>query len=262
MIPIKTAEEIAGMREACRVAAEVLDAVARTAIPGVTTYDLDQLARRLIEDRGAESACHNYHGTHKPFPAFICISVNEEVVHGIGSIRRILAEGDVVALDVVVRYRGFIGDNARTIPVGEVDPRCLALIRCAEDAFSRALTKVRPGCRVGDISWSIQNWVESRGFSVVRDFVGHGIGRSMHEEPQIPNFGRKKTGAKLRPGMTLAIEPMVNLGRPEVEVLDDSWTVVTRDRLPSAHHEHTVLVTEGEPEILTLPGPVPVSTSS
>lgn len=252
MIPIKTADEIEKMREVCRIAAEVLSALEEAVAPGVNTYDLDQIARREIERRGARSACHNYRIGTLRFPSYSCLSVNEEVVHGIGSLKRVIQEGDVVALDVVVGYGGFIGDNARTLRVGRVPSEVDRLIAVTEEALWAGIAAARSGNRVGDISHTIQKYVESRKLSIVREFVGHGVGTDMHEEPQIPNFGRRGTGAKLRPGMVLAIEPMVNLGRPEVKVRSDGWTVVTADGRPSAHFEHTVLVTDGEPEILTL----------
>jgi len=251
MIPIKTRDEIQKMREACRVAATVLQKIREHVAPGVNTYDLDQEAKRLIESLGAQSACHNYKVGRHTYPSYSCLSVNEEVVHGIGTIKRVLREGDVISLDVVVSYEGFIGDNAATVGVGELKPEVSRLLQVTEEALYAGIAMARNGNRIGDISHTIQTFVESRGLSVVREFVGHGVGASMHEEPQIPNFGRRKSGPKLRPGMTLAIEPMVNLGGSDVEVLADGWTVVTADREPSAHFEHTVLVTEGEPEILT-----------
>ncbi|MEZ5276678.1 MAG: type I methionyl aminopeptidase [Opitutaceae bacterium] len=253
MIPIKSQDQIERMREACRVAAEVLDALKGYVRPGISTFELDQIAKNLIFEGGAVSACHNYKVGSRRFPSYSCLSVNEEVVHGIGSINRVLQEGDVVALDVVVSYQGFIGDNACTVPVGEVPAGTQKLLEVTEEALRRGIARAVAGKRVGDISSAVQRHVESNGFSVVREFVGHGVGVSMHEEPQIPNFGRPGTGPKLRPGMTLAIEPMVNLGGPEVEVLADGWTVTTRDRTPSAHFEHTVLITEGAPEVLTVP---------
>ncbi len=239
------------MREACRVAATVLQKIREYVAPGVNTYDLDQEAKRLIESLGARSACHNYKVGRHTYPSYSCLSVNEEVVHGIGSLKRVLQEGDIIALDVVVSYEGYIGDNAATVGVGELKPETARLLQVTEEALYAGIAMAKDGNRIGDISHAIQTYVESRGMSVVREFVGHGVGASMHEEPQIPNFGRKKSGPKLRPGMTLAIEPMVNLGGPEVEILPDGWTVVTADRQPSAHFEHTVLVTSEEPEILT-----------
>jgi len=251
MIPIKSKDEILRMREACRVAATVLDRLRNLVAPGVSTYDLDQAGKEFMRELGARSACHNYRLGNLVFPAFTCLSINEEVVHGIGRLQRILRDGDIISLDVVVEYGGFVGDNAATVPVGKVDPGHELLLQVTEEALYAGIAMAREGKRVGDISHVIQRHVESRKLSVVRQFVGHGVGRSMHEEPQIPNFGRKGTGPKLRAGMTLAIEPMVNLGGSAVKVLPDGWTVVTEDGTPSAHFEHTVLVTAGEPEILT-----------
>lgn len=260
MIPIKTAAEIERMRDACRIAATVLEAMKAQVRDGVTTYELDQLARNLIMEEGATSASYNYQVGNKRFPSYTCISVNEEVVHGIATLKRTLRRGDIVALDVTVVYQGYIGDNACTVRVGEVATEVDRMVRATEEAMHEGIRAARAGNKVGDISHTIQRYVESRGYSVVREFVGHGVGRSMHEEPQIPNFGRRGRGPELRPGMTLAIEPMVNLGRPEVDVLADGWTVVTRDRTPSAHFEHTVLVTTGDPEILTVPAPRPIAS--
>lgn len=260
MIPIKSPAEIERMRDACRIAAHVLEVMKTHVREGVSTYELDQIARNLMMEEGATSACYQHQIGNRRFPSYTCISVNEEVVHGIASLQRVLQRGDVVALDVTVVYQGFIGDNASTVRVGEVAPEIDRLVRVTEEAMYEGIAQARSGHRVGDISHAVQRYVESRGFSVVREFVGHGVGRSMHEEPQIPNFGRKGKGELLKPGMTLAIEPMVNLGRHEVDVLADGWTVVTRDRRPSAHFEHTVLVTTGDPEILTVTAPRPVSS--
>lgn len=252
-IPIKTEAEISAMREACTVAANILARLERLVAPGVTTYDLDQASRRFIEEYGAVSACYNYRVGPKVYPAYSCISVNEEVVHGIGNLRKVLRPGDIITLDVNIVYRGFVGDNARTVGVGPLEPAIERLVRVTEQALDTGIAQARQGHRVGDISAAIQHFVEKRGYSVVREFVGHGVGRAMHEEPQVPNFGRRGQGPRLTPGMTLAIEPMVNMGRPEVDILPDGWTAVSRDRLPTAHFEHTVLVTQAGPEILTLP---------
>lgn len=241
------------MREACTLAATILSHLEKMVAPGITTYDLDQESRRLMEESGAVSACYNYRIGSRVFPAYSCISVNEEVVHGIGTMKRVLKEGDIVTLDVNIIYQGFVGDNARTVAVGALDPRVEALVKATEEALQAGIRQAVSGRRVGDISSAIQRSVERKGYSVVRDFVGHGVGRSMHEEPQIPNFGQKGTGARLRPGMVLAIEPMVNMGRPEVDVLSDGWTAVSRDRKPTAHFEHTVLVQPETAEILTIP---------
>lgn len=257
MIPIKNSEGIRRMREACAVAATVLDQLKTQVRPGVTTYDLDQYARDLIARLGAVSACYGYQIGSRRFPAYSCLSVNEEVVHGIGSMKRILSDGDVVSLDIVVACNGYIGDNASTVPVGQVSPRVAELLRVSREALDLGIAQARVGNRIGDISHAIQTHCEAHGFGVVRDMVGHGVGVSMHEEPQIPNFGRKGQGPKIKPGMTLAIEPMVNLGGYRTKTLSDGWTVVSADGSPSAHFEHTVLTTEQGPEILTIPAPVP-----
>lgn len=253
-IPIKNAEGIRRMREACAIAAAVLAKLKAEVRPGITTYDLDQIGRELIASHGARSACHGYkiHG-HPPYPAYTCLSVNEEVVHGIGSLKRILREGDIISLDVVIDHGGWIGDNAATVPVGPVAPRVAELLRITEAALYLGIKQAQVGNRIGDISAAVQQHVEAHGFSVVREMVGHGVGRSMHEEPQIPNFvERKRTRTdEIKPGMTLAIEPMVNLGRYAIRTLADGWTVATVDGSPSAHFEHTVLTTESGPEILT-----------
>ena len=259
-IPIKNAEAIRRMREACAIAAAVLARLREQVRPGVTTYDLDQIGRDLIAGHGARSAPHGYTLGSRRYPAYTCLSVNEEVVHGIGSLKRILRDGDIISLDVTVEYNGYIGDNALTVPVGEIAPRVAELLRVTEHALGLGIKEAVVGHRIGDISQAVQTYVEGHGFSIVREMVGHGVGRSMHEEPQIPNFvdrPRKRTD-EIRPGMTLAIEPMVNLGGHAVRTLSDGWTVVTADGQPSAHFEHTVLTTEAGPEILTVPGAVPV----
>ena len=256
MIPIKNLEAIKRMRESCSIAATVLARLREQVQPGITTYDLDQIGRDLIASFGARSACHGYQLHSRRYPAYTCLSVNEEVVHGIGSLKRILRDGDIISLDVVVEFNGYIGDNAMTVPVGTIVPRTAELLKVTEEALHVGIKQAIAGNRIGDISNAVQSFVESHGFSVVREMVGHGVGREMHEEPQIPNFGRRNSGEKIKPGMTLAIEPMVNLGRFDVRTLSDGWTVVTTDGAPSAHFEHTVLTTESVPEILTIPQPV------
>ncbi len=246
MIIIKNEREIEAMRAAGAVAATVLGEVCSFIAPGLTTMDVDQFAASRIRHYGAKSAFLHYRG----YPCNVCISVNQEVVHGLAGPRR-LDFGDIVSVDVGVSYHGFIGDNARTVPVGGCEPLAQNLMDVTEAALYEGIAKAVPGNRVVDISRAIQQYVESHGFSVVREFVGHGVGRTVHEDPQVPNYVDGKRTEKLRPGMTLAIEPMVNAGSPEVRVLPDRWTVVTRDGLPSAHHEHTVLITESEAEILT-----------
>lgn len=252
-IPIKSKEGISRMREACAVAATVLDHLKPLVRPGVTTQDLEEAGRDWITRLGARSACFGYRSGSKRYPAHTCISVNEEVVHGIPSFRRVLREGDIVSLDVVVSYEGYIGDNAYTLPVGPVPDGIGKLLRITQEALDLGIRQAVVGNRIGDVSHAIQQYVESHGFSVVRDMVGHGVGVSMHEPPEIPNFGRRGTGDRIKPGMTLAIEPMVNAGGYKTKTLSDGWTIVTADGSPSAHFEHTVLTTEDGPEVLTIP---------
>jgi len=209
---------------------------------------LDEIAYRVITRQGARPSFLNYRG----YPASVCVSINNEVVHGIPSPRRVLQEGDIVSLDLGALYKGFHGDMAMTVPVGKVAPEVLALLEATKGGLAAGIAAARAGAHVGDISAAIQSYVEARGFSVVRDYVGHGIGRSLHEEPQVPNFGVPGTGVQLRVGMTLAIEPMVNMGRYEVVSQPDGWTVVTKDGSWSAHFEHTIAITEGDAEILTV----------
>lgn len=248
MIILKNERDIEGMRAAGGVASIVLQEVCAWVAPGMTTREIDAYAASRIKHYGARSAFLGY----RKYPCHVCLSVNEQVVHGLASDRR-LQFGDIVSIDVGVVYEGFIGDNARTIPVGGCDIKAQKLIDVTERALYEGISRALPGNRVVDISRAVQNYVEGNGFSVVREFVGHGVGRSMHEEPQIPNYVDGKSSPKLRPGMTLAIEPMVNAGSPAVEILSDGWTVVTKDGQPSAHFEHTVLITDSEPEILTCP---------
>ncbi len=246
MIPIKTAREIDMMRLAGRLAGQILDQIADFVRPGVTTGEVDQYAAQLFREAGCKSAFLGYKG----FPGHICISVNEEIIHGIGGQRRV-QYGDIVKLDVGIFREGWVGDNATTVAVGLVAPDVQRLLTATEDALYHAIPFAREGARLGDLCWEIENFARRHGYSVVREFVGHGVGRKLHEEPQVPNFGKRGSGPRLRAGMTLAIEPMVNMGGAGVQVLGDGWTAVTADRMPSAHFEHTVLVTRGEPEILT-----------
>jgi methionyl aminopeptidase len=263
MIPIKNQAQIEAMRESCRIAANVLDRLCALVAPGVNTYDLDQEGRKLIESYGATSACFNYPNGSLRFPAYTCLSVNDEIVHGIGRLERVLREGDVVSVDISIVYNGWIGDNCRTVAVGEVAEDVRGLLEATEDALFAAIDQARSGHRVGFISHAVESFISPKGYGVVRDFVGHGVGRTMHEPPQIPNFGPRKRGDRLRPGMTLAIEPMINLGSGRVQMGDDGWTALTHDGRPSAHFEHTVLVTRDEPEILTVPdGGLPPRLSS
>jgi methionyl aminopeptidase len=250
---VKNQQQIARMREACAVAAKVLQQVKALVKPGITTLDLDEAGRDFMAALGARSADYGYQIGSRRYPAHTCISVNEEVVHGVPSLRRVLQDGDIVSLDVTVAYNGFIGDNALTIPVGAIDPRLEKLIRVTEESLAVGIKQAIVGNRIGDVSHAIQTYVESHGYSVVRDLVGHGVGQQMHEPPEIPNFGRRNTGPVIKPGMTLAIEPMVNMGSYRTKTLSDGWTVVTADNSPSAHFEHTVLTTEHGPEILTVP---------
>lgn len=254
-IPIKSKEGIVKMREACAIAATVLEKMKPLVRPGVTTQDLEEAARDWIARLGARSACYGYQHGSRRYPAHTCISVNEEVVHGIPSLRRVLREGDVVALDVVVWHDGYVGDNAFTVPVGKISSVDARLLSVTREALEIGIRQAVVGNRIGDISHSIQAHVEAAGFSVVREMVGHGVGVAMHEPPEIPNFGRRSSGEKIKPGMTLAIEPMVNVGGYKIRTLADGWTVVTADGSRSAHFEHTVLTTENGPEILTVARP-------
>lgn len=252
MIILKSERDLEAMRPACAVASAVLNEVAAFIQPGVTTRQVDEFAAGRIKHHGAKSAFLGY----RKYPCQICISVNDQVVHGLANDRQ-LRFGDIVSLDVGVIYGGYIGDTARTVAVGGCGVAAQRLMDVTERALYEAIAQAVPGNRVTDISRTIQNYVEGNGYSVVREFVGHGVGRTMHEEPQVPNFVDPKSNQKLRPGMTLAIEPMVNAGQPGVKILNDGWTVVTQDGSLSAHFEHTVLITESEPEILTWPEQMP-----
>jgi methionyl aminopeptidase len=245
-IILKSPQEIERMRSSNRIVAEVLQKVAAAVRPGVKTRDLNALAEDLLRRYTARSAFKGYNG----YPAVLCTSVNEEVVHGIPS-ERVLREGDILSLDFGAVWDEYYGDAAVTVPVGAISDEAQRLLRVTEEALGKAIEQARPGNHVGDISAAIQGHVESRGFSAVRDFVGHGIGKFMHERPQIPNFGFPGRGVRLKPGMTLAIEPMINAGDCAVEVLEDGWTAVTRDRSLSAHFEHSVAVTETGPYIIS-----------
>jgi methionyl aminopeptidase len=256
MSMIKSKDQIARMRESCAVAATVLADLKQLVRPGITTQDLDEAGRDMMAKHGALSADFGYQIGSRRYPAHTCISVNEEIVHGVPSFRRILRDGDIVSLDVTVEYNGYIGDNAVTIPVGLISPELEKLVQVTMESLDIGIRQALVGNRIGDISHAVQKHVESHGYSVVRDLVGHGVGASMHEAPEIPNYGRRKDGPKIKPGMTLAIEPMVNLGTYRTKTLSDGWTVVTADNLPSAHFEHTVLTTENGPEILTVPIPL------
>jgi methionyl aminopeptidase len=246
MILLKSERDLEAMRPACAVARAVLDEVCEFVQPGRTTKEVETYAAARIKHYGARSAFLGY----RKYPSHLCVSVNEQVVHGLANDRR-LEFGDIVSLDVGVFYHGFVGDTARTVAVGGCSVEAQRLMDVTEQALYEGIAQAVPGNRVVDISRTVQQYVEGNGYNVVREFVGHGVGRSMHEEPQVPNFVDGKATPKLRPGMTIAIEPMVVAGAPDVRILKDGWTVVTKDGQLSAHFEHTVLVTESEPEILT-----------
>jgi len=248
MIPIKRPQDIEKMRRAGETAANILNELASLVAPGVTTGEIDHVASQLMSEACVRSAFLGY----RKFPGHICISLNEEVVHGIGGSRRI-AYGDVVKMDVGIIRDGWIGDTATSVPVGIIDPEVERLLTVTEDILNGAVQLAVSGNRVGDISHFVQTEAERSGYSVVREFVGHGVGRQLHEEPQVPNFGKRSSGPKLKSGMTIAIEPMINMGKANVKILADKWTAVTSDGLPSAHFEHTVLITDNAPEVLTWP---------
>lgn len=255
MIDIKSKREIELMREACRVTALVHKAIEKAIKPGVSTLELDQIAEKVIRENGgipAEKGYPSYDKSIPDFPASICASVNDEVIHGIPSSRVILKEGDVISIDLVVYKDGFNGDAARTYIVGKGSKEDEKLLKVTKQAFFEGIKFAKKGYRIGDISHAIGEYVESNGFSVVKEFQGHGIGRGMHEDPGIPNYGKAGKGPKLEPGMTLAIEPMVIAGREDILELDDGWTIVTEDGSNSAHYENTILITEKEPEVLTI----------
>ncbi len=249
MITIKSAREIETMARAGRIVGETLALVRSRAVPGATTADLDKLAEDFI--RSHEGATPSFKGLYG-FPATLCTSINAEVVHGIPSKKRVLKDGDIVSVDCGVCIAGLHGDAAITVPVGEVAPKVKALLDVTQRALAAGIAAAKGGNQVGDIGHAVQGVAEPEGYGVVRELVGHGIGTTFHEEPQVPNFGRPHTGPRLVPGMTIAIEPMVNLGTREVRTMPDRWTVVTADGALSAHFEHTVAITSGEPRILTL----------
>jgi methionyl aminopeptidase len=248
VIVCRSAAEIEKLARVNALVARVLKELAAAVRPGVTTADLDAIAEQRLREAGAEPAFKGYHG----YPATICASVNEEVVHGIPS-PRALIEGDIISIDMGAKLDGFYGDSAVTVPVGQVTPEAQRLLDVTRVALEKAVATVKAGARVSDIGAAVQQYVEAQGFSVVREFVGHGIGTSLHEEPQIPNYGTAGRGPRLAEGMALAIEPMVNAGKPAVKVLGDGWTAVTKDKALSAHFEHTVVVTGDGCRVLTLP---------
>jgi methionyl aminopeptidase len=242
----KSKRELDKMRAAGRLVASVREELRRMAQPGVTTLEVDMAAERMIRDAGALPTFKGYHG----FPFSICASVNEQVVHGFPSAYA-LKEGDIFSIDVGATLEGFVGDTATTVPVGRVSEELLRLIRVAEESLERAIAQCWPGRYLGDVGYAVQSHAEAHGYSIVRDYVGHGIGRRMHEDPQIPNYGKPGTGVRIKAGYVFALEPMINMGKHHTKTLKDGWTVVTVDGLPSAHVEHTVAVTEEGPEVLT-----------
>lgn len=248
MIIIKSKQELDLMREAGKVCGQILRDLKDLIKPGISTLEIDRFVEKTVREHGMTAAEKGYCG----YPASVCVSINDEVVHGIPSKKRHLKEGDIVSCDLVVEYKGYMADAARTYPVGQVSPEAAHLIETAERAFFNGIAFAKPGYRLQDISHAIQETVEGEGFGVIRDFVGHGIGSEMHEDPQIPNVGKAGKGPRLQPGMTLAIEPMITQGTWEVDILEDDWTAVTLDGGLAAHYENTVVITDGEPELLTL----------
>lgn len=247
MIAIKSKRELVKIRKACRITAAVIDKLKKEVHPGITTKDLENIAVKLIKNHGAVSAFFGYRG----YPGHICTSLNDVIVHGIPSAKDVLKQGDIISLDVGVKIDGYFGDAAVTIGVGKISEDAKRLIDVTSNALLKGIEAIKPDVRLSNISCAVQDYVERNGFSVVRDFVGHGVGSQIHEEPQIPNYGKPDKGPKLRPGMVLALEPMVNAGTFEVSILDDGWTAVTKDRKLSAHFEHSVAVTDTGVEILT-----------
>ena len=248
MIFVKTGEEIELLRESNRLVGMTLGEMAKHIRPGISTLELDRIAEEFIRDHGAEPGFLGYGG----FPNTLCISVNDVVVHGIPSEKCVLQEGDIVSIDCGTLKNGFYGDSAYTFEVGEVDEEIRKLLRVTKESLYKGIGKAVAGMRIGDIGHAVQSHCEAEGYSVVREMVGHGVGHDLHEEPQVPNYGRQGQGVKLKEGMVIAIEPMINLGRADVAWEDDEWTVVTMDGSLSAHYENTILITDGEPEILTL----------
>lgn len=247
-VTIKSEREIELMRESGRIMAKVHEQLAKEVKPGMSTFQIDKIGEELIRSYGCIPTCKGYEG----YPAALCVSVNDEVVHGIPRKNHIVKEGDIVSLDFCLSYNGYQSDAARTLAVGEISKEAQQLLDVTKQCFFEGIKYAKEGCHLYDISAAINDYADKFGYGVVRDLVGHGIGREMHEDPQIPNFRQRRRGMKLRAGMTLAIEPMINMGRPDVVFLNDDWTVVTDDGSLSAHYENTVLITDGEPEILTL----------
>ena len=255
MVTIKSKKEIELMREACKVVALTHNEIEKNIKPGMTTAELDQLVEKTMKKYGAISAEKGYNPGIKgvpPYPASACISINDEVIHGIPSSKRIIQDGDIVSIDLVSLKNGFHGDAARTYLVGNVSKDAKRLVEVTKQAFFEGIKYAKKGNRIGDVSHAIGEYVKSQGYSVVREFEGHGIGRQMHEAPEIPNYGKAGRGIRLEPGMTLAIEPMVIQGKPNILQLDDGWTIITEDGSLAAHYENTILITENEPELLTI----------
>ena len=255
MVTIKSKKEIELMREACKVVALTHNEIEKSIKPGMTTAELDQIVEKIMKKYGAISAEKGYNPGIKgvpPYPASACISINDEVIHGIPSNKRIIQDGDIVSIDLVSLKNGFHGDAARTYLVGNVSKDAKRLVEATKQAFFEGIKYAKKGNRIGDISHAIGEYVKSQGYSVVREFEGHGIGRQMHEAPEIPNYGKAGRGIRLEPGMTLAIEPMVIQGKPNILQLDDGWTIITEDGSLAAHYENTILITENEPELLTI----------
>lgn len=248
MVSVKNSRELAAMREACIISARALKLGGEAVEPGVTTEEIDRIIRKYIESQGAKPSFLGYGG----YPASACISVNETVIHGIPD-KRVIKAGDIVSIDVGAYLNGFHGDNAATFGAGEITPEAAALLKATKESLYEGIAAAMAGNRVGDIGSAVQRYVEMRGYSVVRQFVGHGVGTNLHEDPSVPNFGTPGRGPRLLPGMTLAIEPMINMGGPDVKVLSDGWTTVTTDGKLSAHFEHTVAITKDGPVILTMP---------
>ena len=248
MIVLKTVRELSIMREACKISAEALKLIGEAIEPGVTTAELDRIAEKFILSRGATPNFKGYHG----YPATACISINNEVIHGIPTGKRKIQSGDIVSVDLGALFEGYHGDNAATFACGDISSEAKRLIDTTKESLYEGIKMARAGGRIGDISNAIQSYVEARGYSVVRDFVGHGVGTSLHEAPEVPNFGKAGRGVRLMPGMTLAIEPMINMGKSQVKVMPDGWTVLTQDGSLSAHFEHTVAITTEGPQIMTI----------
>ena len=255
MVTIKSKKEIELMREACRVTALTHKAIGEAIKPGITTADIDKIAEETMKKYGAKSAEKGYDPGIRgvpPYPASTCISINDEVIHGVPSNKRVIKDGDIVSVDLVALKNGFNGDAARTYLVGNVSDEAKRLVEVTKQAFFEGIKYAKKGNRIGDVSHAIGEYVKSQGYSVVREFQGHGIGRDMHEDPGIPNYGKAGKGIRLEPGMTLAIEPMVIQGKPDIWELEDGWTIVTQDGSLAAHYENTILITENEPEVLTI----------